>query len=119
MGKILRTHLNWLTLFVAALACYRLSVLLSDDSGPYRFIAKFRSFLKREEKHNKALKKSDVANGIECARCNSVWVAFPIALYAHNHSNWTGWWIDAIDVFLLCMALSALAILLNRALPPK
>lgn len=111
--------MNWLTLLIAALACYRLSVMLSDDSGPYRFIAKFRSFLKREEKHNKALKKSAVATGIGCKRCSSVWVAFPIALYAHNHSNWIGWWSNAIDILMLCMALSALAILLNRALPPK
>lgn len=96
------------------LAAYRLALLLSDDSGPWRMFSKFRSLLKREEKHNKALRKSAVASGVECIRCNSIWVAAPVAAYAYYHEKLPQWFAATGNIFLLCMALSALAILLNR-----
>lgn len=110
---------DWLFLLLCALACYRLALLLSSDSGPYRAFSKLRSFLKRESKKHPAVKDSDIAKGMECIRCNSIWIASPLATYAFYHDSITGWWLMAGDTFLLCMALSACAILFHRLLPPK
>lgn len=113
------TKFNFLTLTIYALACWRLAVLLSNDSGPWKFLSKFRSWLKREEKKSPALKKSDIAHGVECLRCNGLWFAFPIAAYAYCRRFLVEWVVACADVFLVAMALSAIAILLNRILPPK
>lgn len=102
-----------------SLAVYRLAVLLGEDAGPYKFLSKLRSFLKREEKHNKALRQSDVAKGIECLRCNSIWIATPIAAYAFYHDRLPKWFAVTGDIFLICMALSSAAILWHRAFPKR
>lgn len=104
-------------LILYSLAVYRLAILLGEDAGPYRFFSRFRSFLKREEKHNKALRKSDVAKGMECLRCNSIWVAAPVAVYAFYHGQLSEWITATGDIFLICMALSSAAILWQRAFP--
>lgn len=101
------------------LATFRMAVLISDDSGPFKLALKFRSFLKREEKKHPVLKKSDVATGVECRRCTSLWVAFPIAAYATLRHNLADFVVIAGDIFLLANALSALAIIFSRAFPPR
>lgn len=93
--------------------------MLGEDSGPWKLIEKLRSFLKREAKQNPTLRKSAVHEGIECLRCNSIWLAFPIALYGFNRESLAGWIIATGDVFMLWMALSALAILFNRMFPKR
>lgn len=105
---------SWLTFTIDALAVYRLALLLSDDSGPWKLFSRFRSLLRREEKHNKALRNSDAASGVECVRCNSVWLAAPVAVFAIYRDECPPWLMTAGDLFLLWMALSALVILLNR-----
>lgn len=112
-------RLTWLHLFVYGLACFRLAVLLSEDTGPAKMFQKFRGFLKREAKHNTTLRKSDLHHGVECVRCSSVWIAAPVAAYAYHHDSMDGWAIATADIVLLCMALSALAILWNRAFPAR
>lgn len=106
-------------LLLYGLAVFRLSVLLADDSGPFKLALKFRSFLKREEKKHPVLKKSDVAAGIECRRCNSLWLAFPIAAYATLRHRLVDWVVITGDIFILAFALSACAILWHRAFPPR
>lgn len=101
------------------LACFRLSLMLSEDGGPYKLFAKLRSKLKKEAKHNPALRKSDMAAGLSCIKCSSVYVAGAIATWVYYHDSINGWILAAGDVFLACMALSALAILVNRLLPAK
>lgn len=96
------------------LACFRLAVLLSEDSGPGHLISKLRSFLKREAKTNKALRKTYVQEGVDCLRCSSVWWAAPVAAYAVLRDQIEGWPRMTADGFLLWMALSAMAILLSR-----
>src|SRR5688500_16390419 len=113
--------IDWLTLLIYGLACFRLSVMLGEDSGPYRLFTKLRSKLKREAKQHPAVRKSAVHEGIECLRCNSVWFGLPLTLY------WFGRALDVLDdrvvlagdAFLLWMALSALAILFNRMFPKR
>lgn len=107
------------TLIFYSLAVYRMAVLLGEDSGPYKFLSKLRSFLKREEQHNKSLRKSDVAKGIECLRCNSIWIATPVAAYALYRDKLPAWLVITVDIFLICMALSGAAILWHRAFPKR
>lgn len=110
---------TWIGLFIASLACYRLALFLSDDVGPWRMFSKLRSFLKKEAKHNTALRKSALHEGIDCIRCDSVWVAVPIGIYAYDHSAIQDWLVKVIDVLLLCLALSSMAILWHRAFPKR
>lgn len=110
---------DWITLFICGLATFRLSVMLADDSGPWNIIEKSRSFLKREAKQNPTLRKSAVHEGIECLRCNSIWVAFPVAIYGYNRELLDRWIATPCDTFLAWMALSALAILFNRMFPKR
>lgn len=110
---------NWLNLFIASLACYRLALFLSDDVGPWRIFSKLRSTLKKEAKHNTALRKSALHEGIDCIRCDSVWVAIPVAIYTYNHEGLQDWLVAGVDISLLCLALSSLVILWHRALPKR
>lgn len=106
-------------LLLYGLATFRLAVLLADDSGPWRFLSKFRSFLKREEKKSVALKKSDLSKGVECKRCNSVHIAFALAAYAMFRHRLLDWIVVSGDIFIFAMALSAIAIIFVRAFPEK
>lgn len=111
--------MTWITLFIASLACYRLALFLSDDVGPWRMFSKLRSALKKEAKTNTALRKSAIHEGIDCIRCDSVWVAIPMAIYVHNHEWMQGWLVAVFDISLLCLALSSMVILWHRAFPKK
>lgn len=111
--------MTWMELAIYGLACWRLAVLVSDDTGPMKVFSRFRAFLKREEKTNKALRKSDVATGIACKRCSSVWIATPLACFAYFHDQLWPRLATTGDVFVLAMALSAAAILIERAFPAK
>lgn len=113
-------RLTWLHLAVYGLATFRLAVLLSQDSGPAHMFSKLRSFLKKEAKTNTTLRKSAVQEGISCLKCSSVWVATPVAIYAyHRDSLDDTWWCPVVEIMLCCMALSACAILWNRAFPAR
>lgn len=107
-----------LRFLIYALATFRLSLLLADDSGPWKFLSKFRSLLKREEKKSPMLKKSDLAHGVECIRCNGIWMGSLVATY-HGCRGLLPEWAPMGDGFLLAMALSSGAILFHRAFPSK
>lgn len=110
--------LSWQELLVDGLACFRLSVMLSSDSGPWKVFTLLRAGLKREAKHNAVVRKSDVAHGAECLRCNSVWFAAPIAAWSlFGHGPY--WLRFCVELFLLAMALSAAAILFQRMFPKR
>lgn len=108
------TKFNFLTLAIYSLAVFRMSILLADDSGPWKLISRFRAWLKRAEKKSPALKKSDVAHGAECLRCNGLWFALPIAAYAYFRRHLIEGVVAGVDIFIVAMALSAISILLNR-----
>lgn len=96
------------------LATFRLALMLSSDVGPWGAFEKLRSLLKHESKTNKPLRDSKVHIGIECIRCDSVWVAIPVAIYAACRHQLVNYATIPADVFLSSMALSAIAVLLNR-----
>lgn len=106
---------SFLTLFVYGLATFRLAVLLSEDTGPARMFQRLRSRLTHEARQHPALRKTDIHHGIQCLRCSSVWVATPVAAFAYLRDQLREEVVMAGECFLLWMALSALAILLNRA----
>lgn len=112
-------NLSWLELAIIGLATYRLALLLSSDTGPYGVFTKLRSYLKREAQHNKPLRQSKVHLGIDCIKCVPHWVAFPIVAFVFSVEQLPQWLALAGWSFLLWNALSAIAILINRALPPK
>lgn len=115
-GNTVSHHIPLLLFY--ALATYRLALMLSSDTGPWLMFSKLRSWLKREAKKNSAVRASAVHHGITCIRCDSVWVAIPISAYAWFHDKLPAWFAATGDIFLAAMALSAIAIILNRAFPP-
>lgn len=106
--------MTWFHLALGSLACFRLSVLFSQDTGPAHVFSKLRSALKKEAKTNATLRKSDVHRGIDCLRCSSIWMALPIAAYVV--SGWRSVWVDGL---LWLLALSGAAILWSRAFPQR
>lgn len=111
--------LDWLTLLIYALACYRLALLFSSDLGPFRAFERLRSFLKREAKTNTALRKSAVHLGVTCIKCESLWFTAPIATYALFREQMIDEVVMGVDVFLLMLALSAASVIFHRAFPPR
>jgi hypothetical protein len=111
-----------LDIVIGGLACFRMAVLISEDSGPMRMFARLRAVLKRESKHHPVLRKTDIAHGIDCLRCSSVWVAFPVGIFLVHQDWFLGHWQTVYGtawVFLVVMAVSAMAILWHRAFPKR
>lgn len=82
---------------IAALACYRVSVLLVKDAGPW-------------EVFKKARKLTRVSKLLNCMFCTSVWVGAMIeaALYSSG--------VKDLPIVCVCLALgmSAVTIILDR-----
>lgn len=110
---------DWLTFTVYALATWRLAVLFSSDIGPWGMFSKLRSFLKREAKHNKPLRESKLHIGVSCIRCEAIWMATPITAFVFCRDRMPELAVAACEAFFLMLALSAMAILIQRAFPPK
>lgn len=107
-------RLTWLHLFVYGLACYRLAIMLSEDDGPWGMFRRLRAALKKEARTNTTLRRSEVHKGVDCVRCDSIWIATPIAIFAYHRDRMDGWFPATADIVLLVMAISAMAILWNR-----
>lgn len=110
---------DWLTFTIYGLATWRLAVLFSSDTGPWGMFSKLRYFLKREAKHNKPLRDSKVHLGVECIRCESIWMATPIAAFEFLRYKMPTLAVTVCEAFFLMLAFSAIAILLSRAFPQK
>lgn len=106
--------MNWLHFLILCLACWRLSVLFSEDDAPYGLARKLRSWLSRKAASNASVRKTELHKGVRCIRCQSYWWALPMAAYAYHHSSLPLWLRTAGDIFLLWNALSAAAILIHR-----
>jgi hypothetical protein len=62
----------WLDFLLAAFATWRLSVLLVNEDGPYRFAARLRA----------ALSGSEFGRTLDCVACTSLLIALPVAFLA-------------------------------------
>lgn len=111
--------MTFLLLAIYSLAVFRLATFLSDDSGPYAVFTRLRSFLKREAKTNKPLRDSKLHIGVACLRCEALWMAIPIGLYATYRPMLPGWFNSGSDLVILVLALSSAAILLHRMFPKR
>lgn len=104
---------------VLILANFRIAVFLADDTGPFNLFGKLRSFLTRKARTETIVRKSKVDEGIQCKRCNSVWSGMILAAWVFVHESVPTWIMFVGDALILSFALSAAAILLVRAFPPK
>jgi hypothetical protein len=88
---------GWLEFWISALACYRVTVLISRDLGPWNVFAKLRSI----DRCSKLLK---------CPFCVSVYVGSLTAT-----SLWfSGYVMPVVMWFILSFAFSAISIALDR-----
>lgn len=109
----------WIAILFIFLAGYRLTILITDDDAPYGLMRKFRSFLIREAKTNKAIQKSEVHKGIQCSHCAGMWVSIMLSIYCYIHSSIPTWLMVLGDGVIIASAISGFTILLIRAFPPK
>lgn len=90
---------------IAALAVWRLTHLLVAEDGPWRLVVRLRR------------RAGDGFWGelLDCFYCLSVWIAAPFALLFAVPGHEAGWPARGLAWFLAWLALSAAAILLERA----
>ena len=89
-----------LIVFLAALATFRLSRLVADETGPWRIFEKLR---------DATPEGSNLREGINYIMCVSVWISLLIA--------WWLWWHGTFQTWLLpvvWLALSAGTVLLRK-----
>jgi hypothetical protein len=90
---------------VAALATYRISVLLAFDYGPLEILERFRQWLGVDyDSEGNRYSETELGQLIMCVYCNSVWVGVAVTVLIHVFS----WWAYV----LLPFALSGVAVLL-------
>lgn len=95
-----------MNLLVLALAVFRISSLISEERGPYRILERFREFLGAVESHDGTMTgKGELARGIICFWCVSVWVGIVVSVLY--------WLVPEITV-MACVpfALSGVAVVL-------
>lgn len=93
---------------VLALACWRMSNLLANESGPHHTFRHVRQWAKRMCRRNAWCKRFGLAELVECEYCNSMWFATFITVgYLVLHSTFV--WI------MVPFALSTAAIIIKRA----
>lgn len=91
---------------IAALAVFRLSLLLSKEHGPMWVFSRLRRAVPKE---------SSAKEGISCQWCVSLWFAIPVSAYVFTREAHPEWLRTGGDWFLLMLALSAGAIAVNQA----
>jgi hypothetical protein len=92
---------SWLEFALGSLVTYRLSLMLSKESGPWRIFKKLR---------HAAPPKSATREGISCLHCESVWWAAPVTAYLVWSRE-----IAPADGPLYWLGFSAVAIVLHHA----
>lgn len=92
---------DWFILLIGGLVTYRLALMFSEESGPWRIFKKLR---------HSAPPKSATREGLSCLHCESVWWAAPTTAFL--------WWRGEIDPWhtpLYWLAFSAIAIIAHHA----
>ena len=93
-----------LRLILAALAVYRLSLLISKEDGPAWIFRKLRQL---------PPPKSSARDGLSCQLCTSVWFAAPVGAWLFWFESLPAWAQRTGDFVLLWLALSAVAICIH------
>jgi hypothetical protein len=92
-----------------ALAVYRLASMVTKEAGPWWMFRKLRRKVKQT-----APKVTHMDEGIDCLLCMSMQIGVAVAI---AHAFLAAW--PPYQIVVWALALSAAAVLLNRALPPK
>jgi len=77
-------------LIIVILATWRLSSLIAGEDGPWNIFLRLRLKLGFEyDKHSKLIAKTELAKGMECPYCNSIWIAsFLVLPLVSNPIEW-------------------------------
>lgn len=98
-------NITALELLIYGLAVFRLSLLISKESGPAWIFRKLRRSIPA---------KSSAKEGIQCQWCVSVWMAIPLTLFVFFKSYLP----EGVELcgrfFIFMLALSAIAIIINQ-----
>ncbi len=85
----------WIDFPLAALATWRISHLLVNEDGPWRFVPRIRAWVAG----------SELGRTLDCFGCASLWVALPAATFVSR---------NPVEIFPIWFALSGAAFLLER-----
>lgn len=93
--------MNFFYLLAASLATFRLALMISEETGPFRIFAKLRKAPKKD---------SSFREGISCPWCVSVWMSALVTTFiwwlgVFPGAEWPLWWLDV----------SAGSVILNQA----
>jgi hypothetical protein len=95
---------------VLILATWRLSSLLAQERGPFELFERLRYWAGvRYDVYSQQDPRNEMARGLVCIWCNSVWIGTPLAVLGVWMEGLPWYWVP-----LLALALSAGAIALNR-----
>ena len=73
--------MSFMDLLVLGLACARLSIMLSEDFGPWDIFEKLRHALGvRYDERSEAYGTTMLSRGIICPYCNSVWIGIALTI---------------------------------------
>lgn len=93
--------MTWFLFMLGVLSTYRLSLMISKESGPAFIFRKLRRV---------PPKSSSLKEGVSCQWCVSIWVAAPVTVFF--------WWRDfipAVEMPLYWLSTSAGAVICNQA----
>lgn len=96
--------MTFLDLLILTLATFRLTIMISKESGPGWIFKHLRWFVKR-----KAPKESHMDEGIECAWCMSMQLGILVSVSQYFLGNYI-----AYNLGILALALSGGAVILNQ-----
>jgi hypothetical protein len=91
---------------ILALATWRLSSLITYESGPFEIFDKFRVVIGVKQGEYGSYGENELAKGVACLWCNSVWIGVMWAVF-FALSDWSIW-------IALPFALSGGAILIEK-----
>lgn len=93
-----------LNLILASFACYRLSLLITQDEGPFSVFQKLRFYAGGYNLAPNGEPITNLGRGIICPLCVGLWIALPLAILI-NGFNWYTlvYWlaIAGIQAFLI------------------
>lgn len=72
-----------ITLIFAALATYRLALLITQEEGPFEVGTWVR---------NRFVRQDWLGRGIRCILCTSFWISLPISLFMFQETRY-GFWV--------------------------
>lgn len=102
--------------FVLSLACWRLSALISYETGPFEIFLRFREWIGISHDEGQPVEIHDTGGGrlvfelaelVSCVWCLSLWIGLALVLLFLRDYEW---W------FLMPFVLSAMAIIFERVM---